>query len=336
MTERSLEVCDECGFDSRRWRVRDAITHLDALGWWWRSALADLDPADLLRRPADSTWSALEYGVHSAEVTTVLGTSIERVLSGEAWGPNDRINPPRRQAAPEDEICQVDPAQVLDDLETAGRNLATLAKAADVSAWRRAAEREGRPPARADSILFHAVHDASHHQMDVSCGISALELLESPTVGGTTARLVQINTSQGGVPKLPVGEAEVDSAGLVGDRQANRKHHGRPFQAICLWSTSALSELSAAGHPIHAGSVGENFTIEGLEWTKLRAGTRLRIGSSLIELSFPAVPCRKQARWFSDADFGRLSYDQYPEWARWYGWVRQPGSVVTGDAVTPV
>jgi MOSC domain-containing protein YiiM len=328
-----LEVCDECGFDSRRWRAHDADTFMGALGWWWRSALSGLDPADLTRRPAPSTWSILEYGVHSANATEALRRSLERVLAGDTWEATDRVNPPRVDASPVDEPCRADLPQVLDDIETSGSRLAAVAKATKAAGWRRTAEREGRPPVRADSILFHAVHDASHHLMDVARAISALGIGAVRSSQGASAQLAQINVSQGGVPKVPVERADVGHNGLVGDRQAERKHHGRPFQAICLWSTSAIEELKAAGHPVFAGAAGENFTVDGLDWMTLRAGSRLRIGSALVELSFPAVPCRKLTRWFSDGAFGRLSYEKNPEWARWYAWVREPGSVTTGDAV---
>jgi len=331
--EDQRELCPECGFDSTRWRVRDAITHMEALGWWWRNALAGLDQAEVGRRPAPAVWSALEYGVHSAFTTAVLRRSIERVLAGDVWNATDRINPHRSHASPDDNPLVVGLDQLLDDLEREGRHISAVAHAARADRWGRRAERAGRPPVGADSILFHAVHDASHHQMDVGRGLSALGLGAARSCGGRNGRVAQINTSAGGVPKSPVDEVNIEYDGLAGDRQADEKHHGRPFQAVCLWSTDAVAELNAAGHHVFAGSVGENFTVDGLDWTSLRPGTRLRVGSSLLELSFPAVPCQKQAQWFTDRDYKRLAYENNPRWTRWYAWVREPGSVATSDEV---
>ena len=110
----------------------------------------------------------------------------------------------------------------------------------------------------------------------------------------------------------------MDHRGLVGDRQTNRKHHGRQFQALCLWSAEVIDELAGLGHPIGPGSAGENLTITGLDWAALRPGTRLRIGSTLAEISFVAVPCAKQTRWFSDGDFNHISHERNPQWVRWY------------------
>jgi MOSC domain-containing protein YiiM len=298
------ERCTECGFDGARWRVRDAITVLDALGWWWREALADIDPSELARRPAPAVWSVLEYGAHTASVTASLRQAVE--------GGRD---PLRADGDP----VVAGPDEVLDDLEREGRDLAAVAH--DVRA----------DDADAVALVLHAVHDATHHQMDVGRGLSALGL---GAIGGRPGRVAQLNVSSGGVPKGAVDRADVSVDGLAGDRQADRKHHGRPFQAVCLWSTEAIADLTAAGHHVFAGAVGENLTIDGLDWTALRPATRLRVGTSLLELSYPAVPCQKQAQWFTDRDFTHLAYERNPQWTRWYAWVREPGVVARDDDVT--
>src|SRR5207249_2582099 len=105
------------------------------------------------------------------------------------------------------------------------------------------------------------------------------------------------------------------------------------FQALCLWSADVIGELSSAGHPIKPGLAGENLTLTGLDWSSLRPGARLRVGRALIELSYPATPCKKQTRWFADGDFARISHERNPQWVRWYAWVREPGDVHAGDDV---
>ncbi|MBU3718381.1 MAG: hypothetical protein FGM45_08780, partial [Actinobacteria bacterium] len=71
-----------------------------------------------------------------------------------------------------------------------------------------------------------------------------------------TGAVVQVNTSKGGVPKGPVAEAYVGWRGIEGDVQKERAHHGRPFQALCLWSAEVIDRLRADGHPIDYGSAG--------------------------------------------------------------------------------
>lgn len=142
-----------------------------------------------------------------------------------------------------------------------------------------------------------------------------------------------IHRSGGGVPKLPVPAAAVGHDGVEGDRQAERRFHGRVWQALCLWSAEVIAGLRAEGHPIEPGNAGENLTLSGLHWPALRSGTRLRVGSVLAELSLPATPCAKNARWFLDGDFMRMSHDRHPGWSRWYATVLEPGAVTVGDPV---
>ncbi len=150
-----------------------------------------------------------------------------------------------------------------------------------------------------------------------------------PTGTGVVA---QLNTSDGGVPKRPVTEVEVDFGGAVGDRQRNRTHHGRPWQALCLWSTEVIEAFAADGHPIAPGAAGENVTIRGLDWTTVRPGGRLRLGTVVAELSAWAVPCRHNAQWFADGDFNRMHHDRGPV-SRIYATVLEPGTIRTGDPV---
>ncbi len=83
-------------------------------------------------------------------------------------------------------------------------------------------------------------------------------------------RIFQLNTSAGGVPKLAIREGLVNEWGLMGDDHRFPDIHGGPERALCLFSLERILELQAEGHPIFPGSVGENVTISGLEWEKLR------------------------------------------------------------------
>lgn len=143
----------------------------------------------------------------------------------------------------------------------------------------------------------------------------------------------QINVSGGGVPKAAVGSAEVGVRGLVGDVQKARVHHGRPWQALCLWSADVIASLQAEGHPIAAGSAGENVTMAGIEWSALRGGMTFSIGEVACQLTLPAVPCSKNSAWFLGNDIDRMDHDLNPGFSRWYASVLTPGTITTGDAV---
>lgn len=145
--------------------------------------------------------------------------------------------------------------------------------------------------------------------------------------------VVAVNASGGGVPKRSIGSAEVGVRGLASDRQDARRHHGKPMQALCLWSSEVIAGLQVEGHPIAAGNAGENLTVSGLGWATMRPGVRLRIGSVLAQTSAPATPCQKNARWFVDGAIERMDHERNPGWSRWYAWVLEPGAVTEGARV---
>jgi len=150
-----------------------------------------------------------------------------------------------------------------------------------------------------------------------------------PRAEGAVAHL---HLGDGGVPKKPVDRVEVDFGGVIGDRQATRVHHGRPWQALCLWSIEAIQLLQAQGHPIAPGLAGENITVRGLPWAEMRAGVRLQIGGVSCEVSAYTLPCAQNAPWFVDGDFMAMNHDRGPV-SRIYATVLKPGIIEVGDPV---
>ena len=142
-----------------------------------------------------------------------------------------------------------------------------------------------------------------------------------------------IQASRGGVPKTALLEADVDRSGLVGDRQHNRRHHGRPWQALSLWSLDVIEALRAEGHPVSPGSCGENVTVSGIDWASLRPGVRLGLGAGVAELSSYAIPCAKIRASFRDQDFNRIHHERHPGFSRMYAWVVRGGVIRPGDRV---
>src|SRR2546422_10691753 len=120
-------------------------------------------------------------------------------------------------------------------------------------------------------------------------------------------RVLQVNVSPGGVPKLPVERAWVGELGLDGDRHQHDTVHGGPHRAIALLGIEAIERVQADGHPIEPGSVGENLTTTGIELASLAPGTRLAIGGRLLlEISAPANPCDLLSASFRTGRAGRL------------------------------
>jgi hypothetical protein len=143
-------------------------------------------------------------------------------------------------------------------------------------------------------------------------------------------RVEALHSGDGGVPKHPAPSVEVGWDGVAGDRQAARQHHGRPWQALCLWSAEVIEAFAAEGHPLAPGNAGENVTVRGLDWSQVRAGVRLQLGTVLCDVSAFALPCSKNKQWFIGGDFHLMHHDRGPV-SRVYATVVRPGRIATGD-----
>jgi MOSC domain-containing protein YiiM len=150
-----------------------------------------------------------------------------------------------------------------------------------------------------------------------------------------TGRVVAVNVSHGGVPKLPVESAEVGELGLEGDGHHDVADHGGPLRAVSLFAIEAIRRVAADGNPIAPGTTGENVTTEGIEWGALPLGTQAAIGPDLIiELTMPANPCKTIAHNFADGRFARMSAKLHPLDTRIYARVIRDGSIRPGDPIT--
>lgn len=145
-------------------------------------------------------------------------------------------------------------------------------------------------------------------------------------------RIVQLSVSNGGVPKHAVETARVTPLGLEGDAHRNHEHHGGPERAVCLFAMEAILELQAEGHPLVPGALGENVTIEGLDWSAVQPGTRLRLGDEvLLEITRYTTPCLNIRPAFRDGDYSRVSQKRHPGRSRVYARVVATGTVRRGD-----
>ena len=139
-----------------------------------------------------------------------------------------------------------------------------------------------------------------------------------------------INT---GIFKLPVsGPVPLRTLNLDGDRQADLSVHGGPFKAVYGYPAEHYpfwrDELP--GMELPWGMFGENFTTEGLLEVDLHIGDRLRIGSAVLVVRQPRMPCYKLAAKFQRDDI----IDRFLQSGRsgFYFSVEQEGEVQTGDS----
>ena len=156
-----------------------------------------------------------------------------------------------------------------------------------------------------------------------------------------TGCIVQINVSPGGIPKRPIAEAEVTPAGIRGDSWAHPQIHGGPTQALLLITSEGIQELIAQGYPLHAGALGENLTVAGLDRREMRVGQRYRAGEVLLEITKVRAPCSqldvygpaiKQAVYDAQVNAGDFSS---PRWglSGFYARVLRAGVVRPRDTI---
>ena len=148
------------------------------------------------------------------------------------------------------------------------------------------------------------------------------------------ARVLQVNVSNGGVPKRAVASAHVGRTGLEGDAVNHPKIHGGPERAVCLFPVELIRRLQDEGHPVFPGSTGENLTVAGLDWPALEVDAVLAVGDEVrLQLTQRVEPCRTIAGSFEGGGFKRIQPKRAPDETRWYARVLTEGTVRPGDEV---
>ena len=107
------------------------------------------------------------------------------------------------------------------------------------------------------------------------------------TVGDTIVR-----TS---IWKEPVaGRIPVRGVNLAGDDQSDRRAHGGDRKAVYAYAREDLDWWGERlGRTLGSGTFGENLTTESLDVNGARVGERWRVGTALLEVTQPRLPCYK-------------------------------------------
>jgi MOSC domain-containing protein YiiM len=131
-----------------------------------------------------------------------------------------------------------------------------------------------------------------------------------------------------------LGAISLGWRGLEGDEVADRVHHGRPGQAVCIhpfehyeyWNDHyGLRGETRLG----PGSVGENWTVTGLNEQTVCIGDIVSVGSATVQISGPRGPCSKQERKLRLPGF--LKQTMATLRTGFYVRVLEPGLVQAGD-----
>jgi MOSC domain-containing protein YiiM len=111
-----------------------------------------------------------------------------------------------------------------------------------------------------------------------------------------------------GIWKTPIDGSSVMVRGvnLDGDDQADRRVHGGPDKAVYAYAAEDyVFWKEAEGLDVTPGLFGENLTVRGLELRDAVVGERWRVGSAVLEVAQPRLPCYKLGIRMGDDEFPR-------------------------------
>ena len=140
-----------------------------------------------------------------------------------------------------------------------------------------------------------------------------------------------INT---GIFKKPVsGRVALRTLNLDGDRQADLTVHGGPYKAVYAYPAEHYEYWRGElpGMDLPWGTFGENFTTEGVTEDDLHVGDRFRVGSAVVIVRQPRMPCYKLAAKFQLDDI--IERFLVSGLSGFYFSVEQEGDVGAGDTV---
>jgi MOSC domain-containing protein YiiM len=129
--------------------------------------------------------------------------------------------------------------------------------------------------------------------------------VESVNVGTPRAVQVDGHTVWTAIWKSPVpGRVPLRGVNLRGDDQADRTVHGGPDKAVYAYGAEDTEWWEAElGASLGPGAFGENLTVRGLAVSEAVIGERWAVGSTLLEVAQPRLPCFKLGLRMGDPRF---------------------------------
>jgi len=147
----------------------------------------------------------------------------------------------------------------------------------------------------------------------------------------------QISTRRGqpmhsAIFKEPVeGRVRVEGVNLAGDDQADRTVHGGPEKAVYAYAREDIDWWENIHGDLPNGVFGENLTTRGVDVSGALLGERWRIGTVVLEVCQPRLPCSKLGIRFNDLRMVKA----FAKASRPGGYLRivEEGELGTGDEI---
>jgi MOSC domain-containing protein YiiM len=158
----------------------------------------------------------------------------------------------------------------------------------------------------------------------------------SVNVGLPRVHIWQRKFVRTGIFKDPVpGPVAVRRLNLDGDAQADLSVHGGPDKAVYAYPADHYADWQALlGRDLSPGAFGENLTTEGLIEEHVHIGDEFRVGTALLVVTQPRMPCFKPGLKFGDV--GMIKTFLKVGRPGIYFAVVEEGVVAPGDAIEQV
>jgi MOSC domain-containing protein YiiM len=155
----------------------------------------------------------------------------------------------------------------------------------------------------------------------------------SVTVGGVSEFEYNGRPARSAIWKSPVGgRIAARGVNLAGDDQADRQAHGGPDKVVYAYTVEDTRWWEQQiGRSLVYGEFGQNVTTEGMDVNDALVGERWQIGTMVLEVSEPRIPCWRLGVRMNDKTFPRRFTEALRPGA--YFRLVVEGDVGTGDEI---
>jgi len=172
--------CPECGLDYEAMPPDEAITAIRKFGRRYRAPLTRLLPGEdesiLRTRPAPETWSALEYAAHVRDVFANYAGWVGLMLAEDEPVLEGMVPDEAVVARAYNEQILV---EVVTELAERAEDLAATFEEVPDDGWQRTGTRRNEERS-VESLARHAVHEGSHHLLDIGRGLRTVRSASAP------------------------------------------------------------------------------------------------------------------------------------------------------------
>ena len=136
-----------------------------------------------------------------------------------------------------------------------------------------------------------------------------------------------------GIYKQSVEQVSVHELGIIGDIQADKRFHGGPEKALHQYAMSSYEKIIKRYPLLHKqaqpGMIGENLSVTDMNEHTVCIGDIYKVGSTVLQVSSPRIPC-----WKIDAKFKQPDLNRFISQHRLNGWyyrVLEGGNITLND-----